>query len=145
MGKTVTSSFVDCMQAHKHTILSMKLPPSVGTTRTAWPAPVWSLLMLWLTASALFSSTVQAAGYGDSCSSSKNVEFRCPNVDECPDTGISLVSSCSDCPGHLSAFKSGQECFDRKLLSPSRNPSPQFFYRDLIGIVVWFLAAGVGE
>jgi hypothetical protein len=114
-----------------------------------------STVFLWLFSVSFFlvpSFTVTAAAAadgGDKCASS-DIQFQCPNPDACPDSGYSLVSSCMDCHGHLSSFykhnqqQQQQQCFDRKLLSRKGNPSTTYFYRDLIGIIVWFLAAGVG-
>jgi hypothetical protein len=82
----------------------------------------------------------------DRCSSSSTPQqqCQCPNPDACPESGHSLVSECLDCDGYLSSDYEEKECFDRKLLSLHGNPSKSYFYRDWIGIIVWFVAAGVG-
>ncbi|KAG7367661.1 sulfite exporter TauE/SafE [Nitzschia inconspicua] len=77
------------------------------------------------------------------CSSSNATQYQCPNPKDCPESGYSFVSSCSDCQGHSSESFSQKQCFHRKLLSPNGNPSRTYFYRDWIGILVWFVASGV--
>ncbi|VEU44237.1 unnamed protein product [Pseudo-nitzschia multistriata] len=79
---------------------------------------------------------VQAAG-GGKCSSE---QLKCP-TEEC-ESGYSYVTDCLDCEGNLNTFNGEDKCFTRKLLS-SKNPSPQYLWRDIIGMLVWFCAAGV--
>lgn len=67
--------------------------------------------------------------------------FECPTA-FCP-SGISYVGNCLDCNGHLNTYFEGKSCFNRKLLNGKDNPNHGYLYRDIAGIVVWFLAAGV--
>jgi uncharacterized membrane protein YfcA len=67
--------------------------------------------------------------------------FECPTA-VCP-SGISYVNNCLDCDGHLNTYFEKKSCFQRKLLNGKDNPSRGYLYRDIAGIVVWFLAAGV--
>ncbi|KAG7367660.1 sulfite exporter TauE/SafE [Nitzschia inconspicua] len=77
------------------------------------------------------------------CSSSNATQYQCPNPNDCPESGYSFVSSCSDCEGHSSESYEQKQCFHRKLLSPNGNPTRTYFYRDWIGILVWFVASGL--
>ena len=52
-----------------------------------------------------------------------------------------FVSNCLDCPGHMSTYD--QTCFDRKLLNGQDNPDSTYLWRDILGLLVWFLAAGI--
>lgn len=71
------------------------------------------------------------------------VEFQCSNTKDCPDSGFSLVTDCLDCEGDLNTDEGTFQCFTRKLLSAKGNPSPQYLWRDIVGMLVWFCAAGV--
>jgi hypothetical protein len=109
------------------------------------------LCSVWLTPSIMILPWILATsvvGIADKqCSFNSTVQqqqFHCPNPNACPESGYSLVSECLDCDGYLSLDYELNECFDRKLLSRKGNLSQTYFYRDLIGIVIWFVAAGVG-
>mmetsp|Transcript_13372 Transcript_13372/g.25149 ORF Transcript_13372/g.25149 Transcript_13372/m.25149 type:complete len:483 (+) Transcript_13372:117-1565(+) len=82
-----------------------------------------------------------AAAEGDKCSTS--AQFQCPNPENCPDSGYSYVSACLECDGHLNTYFEGKQCFDRKLLNGKDNPSKTYLYRDIVGIIIWFIAAGL--
>mmetsp|Transcript_21405 Transcript_21405/g.59539 ORF Transcript_21405/g.59539 Transcript_21405/m.59539 type:complete len:644 (-) Transcript_21405:1258-3189(-) len=84
---------------------------------------------------------VRAASSGGKCFAAER--FQCPNEKECPDTGFSYVSDCLDCEGNLNTFRGDMQCFSRKLLNGKKNPSKQYLLRDIIGMIVWFFAAGV--
>lgn len=84
---------------------------------------------------------VRAADSGGKCFAAE--KFQCPNEKDCPDTGYSYVSDCLDCDGNLNTFRGDMECFSRKLLTAKKNPSSQYLWRDIIGMLVWFFAAGV--
>ena len=98
--------------------------------------------LLCLLVFSLCSSPVQAAD-NDKCVAAETT-FLCPNPDVCPDSGYSEVTQCLDCNGNLNTYYEGKECFDRRLLNGRDNPSKSYLWRDIAGIVVWFLAAGVG-
>ncbi len=84
---------------------------------------------------------VQAAdGDGGKCSSE---QLKCPNSFDCPDSGFSYVKDCLDCEGNYNTYTAGKECFDRKLFNARDNPSPNYLWRDIVGMIVWFCAAGV--
>jgi len=94
---------------------------------------------LFLAASTTF--VAEGATATDKCFSSE--KLKCPNSLECPDSGFSYVSDCLDCDGSLNTDNGDKQCFTRKLLSYTGNPSPQFLWRDILGMFVWFCAAGV--
>ena len=75
---------------------------------------------------------------GDRCA--KSNLYSCPS-DAC--NGTILVSDCLDCDGNLNTDTANDACFDRKLLNGKDNPSRAYLWRDLIGMVFWFCAAGV--
>ena len=75
---------------------------------------------------------------GDRCA--KSNLYSCPS-DAC--NGTILVSDCLDCDGNLNTDTANAACFDRKLLNGKDNPSRAYLWRDLIGMVFWFCAAGV--
>ena len=95
-----------------------------------------SFLML-----ALATRTVKAASYG-SCNSTS---YFCPTVCE----EGAYVSDCFSCPGYMSSDSSHNICFDRKLFQ-AHNTDPNdhdnhyhYLWNDLVGGLVWFLAAGI--
>jgi uncharacterized membrane protein YfcA len=70
-----------------------------------------------------------------------STKLECPTT-EC-ETGYQYVSDCLDCKGNLNTDNASKKCFDRKIFSSKGNPSPQYLWRDIIGMLVWFCAAGV--
>ena len=98
---------------------------------------LFALLVLCLVA-----LTARAAGGGnDKCLESQ--QFKCPNSEDCPSSGYSYVSDCLDCNDNLNTDNSSEECFTRKIFSAKENPSPHYLWRDILGMLVWFCAAGV--
>eukprot|EP00531_Pseudo-nitzschia_arenysensis_P017841 CAMPEP_0116156454 /NCGR_PEP_ID=MMETSP0329-20121206/22842_1 /TAXON_ID=697910 /ORGANISM="Pseudo-nitzschia arenysensis, Strain B593" /LENGTH=603 /DNA_ID=CAMNT_0003653541 /DNA_START=235 /DNA_END=2046 /DNA_ORIENTATION=- len=93
-------------------------------------------LLLFLASTAF---VVEAAG-GGGCASE---QLKCPNSMECPDSGFSYVKDCLDCEGNYNTFNAGKQCFDRKLFNATDNPSPNYLWRDIVGMIVWFCAAGI--
>eukprot|EP00934_Nitzschia_sp_Nitz4_P000336 Nitzschia sp. Nitz4//scaffold30_size153850//133767//135479//NITZ4_002796-RA/size153850-processed-gene-0.23-mRNA-1//1//CDS//3329547318//336//frame0 len=74
------------------------------------------------------------------CSSSAS--FECPAfTDLCNET--IYVSDCLECDGYLNTDNINDVCFNRKLLNSKDNPDPSYLWRDILGIVVWFVAAGI--
>jgi len=53
------------------------------------------------------------------------------------------VKDCQDCDGYLSTDTQDGICFDRKLLNGRDNPNPSYLWRDLLGMIAWFVTAGV--
>lgn len=99
--------------------------------------PVLLQAILLLTGSQLL---VSSAGDKGSCSSANS--FQCPHLTElCNETVY--VSDCLDCDGFLSTDTKSDVCFDRRLLNGKDNPNPSYLWRDILGMVVWFFAAGV--
>lgn len=99
------------------------------------------LLVVAATTSTLKVTNVQAADpSNDKCYGTTKLE--CPNTEDCPDSGYSYVSDCLDCEGNLNTDNGSGECFTRKIFSKD-NPSPQYLWRDIVGMFVWFCAAGV--
>jgi hypothetical protein len=95
----------------------------------------WSTLLVLLSAAPSF-----AAAGSDNCLSSSG--YQCPYLSDYCNETVSVSDCFGDCEGYRNTDKSLDVCFDRKLLSPD-NPDPSLFWRDIIGIVVWFCAAGV--
>ena len=94
------------------------------------------VICLCLAASTTF--VVQAADEGK-CAKEY---YKCPNSIDCPDSGYSLVTDCSeDCDGNRNL--GGNQCFDRKIFNNTENPSSRYLWGDIVGMVVWFFAAGV--
>lgn len=54
-----------------------------------------------------------------------------------------IVNDCLDCDGFPSTDSKTGTCFDRKLLNGKDNPPSGYLWRDIVGIIVWFCAAGV--
>mmetsp|Transcript_26324 Transcript_26324/g.56439 ORF Transcript_26324/g.56439 Transcript_26324/m.56439 type:complete len:628 (+) Transcript_26324:734-2617(+) len=96
-------------------------------------------LCLFLAASTTF--VAQAADPNGKCFSSQ--KLKCPNTEDCADSGYSYVSDCLDCEGNLNTDNESKECFTRKIFNAKENPSPQYLWRDILGMCVWFCAAGV--
>jgi uncharacterized membrane protein YfcA len=65
--------------------------------------------------------------------------YKCPSI-TCNAT--IYVTDCLDCDGFLSTDTQSETCFDRKLLSAD-NPPSGYLWRDIVGLIVWFCAAGV--
>ena len=84
---------------------------------------------------------VAGEGGDDTCASSAS--FACPS---CGGIG---VSNCLDCAGYLSTDTEHNICFDRRLFNNFNDDSSDHsdhyhhLWRDLVGMVVWFCAAGV--
>lgn len=96
---------------------------------------VLSILLVWTT----MMIHVDGGSADTSCATPSQLE--CP-TDACP-SGISYVDNCLDCKGNLNTDFEGTTCFHRRLFNGKDNPSPSYLYRDIAGIIVWFLAAGV--
>jgi uncharacterized membrane protein YfcA len=85
--------------------------------------------------------TIQAADDDDKCAGQ--------NALHCPNCGGISVSDCLDCDGFLNTDSQHDICFDRKLFGQRNtntdDPENHYHYlwRDLLGMVVWFCAAGV--
>jgi len=86
------------------------------------------------------SINVQAAGEGRCFA---NTKLTCPNSLDCPESGFSYVSDCQKCEGNLNTYNAGKQCFDRKIFNAKDNPHPNYLWRDIVGMIVWFFAAGV--
>lgn len=84
---------------------------------------------------------VEGASSTDKCAA--NSQLQCPNVIDCPLSGFSYVSDCLDCDGNLNTDEESEQCFTRKILNAKDNPSSQYLWRDIVGMLVWFCAAGV--
>ena len=102
-------------------------------------------LLFTLLVCVLFSCllpTIQAAASSDDKCASQNQLF-------CPNCGGIFVSDCLDCDGFLNTDSQNDICFDRKLFAQKNDDTddPENYYqhlwRDLLGMVVWFCAAGV--
>jgi uncharacterized membrane protein YfcA len=78
---------------------------------------------------------------GGKCSVSQ--KYKCPNSEDCPDSGFSFVKDCLDCEGNLNTNNPKKECFDRKIFNTKDNPSSNYLWYDIAGMIVWFFAAGV--
>jgi uncharacterized membrane protein YfcA len=68
------------------------------------------------------------------------------NLYECPTetcNGTIYVNDCLDCDGFYNTDTKNDVCFDRKLLNGKDNPDSSYLWRDILGILVWFCAAGV--
>lgn len=77
---------------------------------------------------------------GGKCSEANN--YMCPYLtDLCNETVY--VSDCLNCNGFLSTDNQDDLCFARKLLNAKENPNSSYLWRDILGIIVWFTAAGV--
>jgi uncharacterized membrane protein YfcA len=85
--------------------------------------------------------TTSAAASEDKCASQ--------NALYCPNCGGYEVSDCLDCDGYLNTDSQHDICFDRQLFAQRNtdkdDPDNHYHYlwRDLLGMVVWFCAAGV--
>lgn len=92
--------------------------------------------------SIVFLVALVSAGVGEASEDrcAKSNLYSCPS-DAC--NGTILVSDCLDCDGNLNTDTANDACFDRKLLNGKDNPSRAYLWRDLIGMVFWFCAAGV--
>eukprot|EP00934_Nitzschia_sp_Nitz4_P007570 Nitzschia sp. Nitz4//scaffold30_size153850//108286//109989//NITZ4_002788-RA/size153850-processed-gene-0.48-mRNA-1//-1//CDS//3329547294//7560//frame0 len=81
-----------------------------------------------------------AQGSSSTCASA--TQYQCPHLsDICNETVY--VSDCLDCDGFLSTDSITDVCFDRKLLNGKDNPDSSYLWRDILGLLVWFVAAGV--
>jgi uncharacterized membrane protein YfcA len=89
------------------------------------------------------TSTVWAADETEGGKCSESQKFTCPNSLDCPDSGFSLVKDCLNCKGNLNTNNPNNQCFDRKIFSATKNPSPNYLWYDIVGMIVWFFAAGV--
>ncbi|CAJ1950588.1 unnamed protein product [Cylindrotheca closterium] len=68
------------------------------------------------------------------------------NLYKCPSTTCNstiLVKDCLECDGFLSTDAITETCFDRKLLNGKDNPSEDYLWRDVAGLILWFCAAGI--
>lgn len=100
------------------------------------------LLLLLLTYyDTSFITVVDGADSTDKCAA--NTQLECPNIQDCPSSGFSYVSDCLDCENNLNTDGETNQCFTRKILNANDNPSSQYLWRDIVGMVVWFCAAGV--
>lgn len=88
------------------------------------------------------STAVFAQKEGGKCAASSQ-QYMCPNEKACPDSGFSYVKDCIDCDGNQNTDNGSKLCFDRKIFNKNDNPSPQYLWRDIVGMFVWFFAAGV--
>lgn len=67
----------------------------------------------------------------------------------CPHCGGINVTDCFDCDGYLSTDRQHNMCINRKLFQPHNTDQTNhdnhyhFLWNDLVGMVVWFLTAGV--
>jgi predicted RNA-binding Zn-ribbon protein involved in translation (DUF1610 family) len=86
---------------------------------------------------------VQAAAAEEGKCSSDAATYACPNC------GGIQVDDCLNCDGFLSTDTTHDICFQRHLFSHRNedvtDPEHHYHYlwRDLVGMVVWFAAAGV--
>ena len=120
---------------------SSSIPPSSFLT-----TGIFHLVTLLLaTTTTTTTVLVVSAGRCDDASSTSNQVFECPGQDDaCPSSGgISLVTNCLDCPNHFNTDFDDKKCFDRKLLNKNDNPNSSYLWRDIVGIVIWFFAAGL--
>ncbi|CAB9529399.1 Sulfite exporter TauE/SafE family protein [Seminavis robusta] len=106
---------------------------------TSLPQLRFLLLSLLL----LISSCNAGAADDDKCAASKS--YQCPYLTEvCGNNQTVFVSDClEDCQGYRNTDSTNEVCFDRRLLSATANPDPSYLWRDILGILVWFAAAGV--
>mmetsp|Transcript_29970 Transcript_29970/g.71972 ORF Transcript_29970/g.71972 Transcript_29970/m.71972 type:complete len:572 (+) Transcript_29970:150-1865(+) len=74
----------------------------------------------------------------DKCA--KTNQYKCPST-TCNST--IWVKDCLDCDGFLSTDAKTETCFDRKILNGKDNPSSDYLWRDILGLVLWFCAAGI--
>lgn len=89
----------------------------------------------------LAASNTLAASWGN-CYAGK--QLKCPNTEACPDSGFSYVDNClDDCEGSISTDEGGGQCFDRKIFNSKDNPNSSYLWRDIAGLIVWFVAAGI--
>jgi uncharacterized membrane protein YfcA len=95
-------------------------------------------ICLFLAASTAF---VAEAASSDKCFAAE--KLKCPNTIGCPDSGFEFVSDCLDCEGNLNTDNANKQCFTRKIFNAKDNPSTAYLLRDIIGMLVWFCAAGV--
>jgi uncharacterized membrane protein YfcA len=82
---------------------------------------------------------VHSASYGQ-CSN--NASYNCPSLSDLCGEPV-FVKDCLDCKGYLSTDTKDDVCFDRKLLSAKDNPNPSYLWRDILGMIVWFLTSGI--
>jgi hypothetical protein len=85
------------------------------------------------------TTLVAAADDGKCASTSK---YQCPS-DICTENGFIEVSDCQSCEGHFSTDANLGVCFDRKLLNATENPSSDYLWRDILGMIIWFITAGL--
>jgi len=97
-------------------------------------------LCLFLAASTQTTLFVRAADPDDRCAATSN--FMCPNSKDCPDSGFASVKDCLDCTDNLNTDERTMTCYARQLWTITENPS-NTFWRDVVGMFVWFFAAGV--
>lgn len=83
--------------------------------------------------------SVHSASYGQ-CS--KNASYSCPSLSDLCGEPV-FVKDCLDCHGYLSTDAKDDVCFDRKLLNAKDNPNPSYLWRDILGMIVWFLTSGI--
>lgn len=68
------------------------------------------------------------------------------NLYECPSVTCNstiLVKDCLDCDGFFSTDPGTGTCFDRKLVNGTDNPSSDYLWRDIVGLILWFCTAGI--
>lgn len=73
---------------------------------------------------------------------SSNDSYECPYLSQICNETI-YVDDCFECDGYLNTDSINNVCFDRKLLNGKDNADSSYLWRDIIGLVVWFVCAGV--
>ena len=102
--------------------------------------PRVGILLLLLSLTMLLGAVVGEGG-SDKCISTSS--YACPNC------GGIAVSDCLDCDGYFNTDTDHNICFDRKLFNNVNDDAfdhsdhYHHLWRDLVGMVVWFCAAGV--
>lgn len=105
-----------------------------------WTFSVCLFVLAASSSNRLITSVEAAASSDDKCSSAAN--YACPYYSElCQETVY--VDDCLDCEGYRNTDSYNDVCFARKLLNAKDNPHASYLWKDLVGMVVWFCAAGV--
>jgi uncharacterized membrane protein YfcA len=98
-----------------------------------------TLLLATLCIAAAPQRALASAGGGKCAAANK---YMCPYLSKsCNETVY--VSDCLNCKGFFSTDNHDDVCFDRKLLNGKDNPPGGYLWRDILGLIVWFVAAGV--
>ena len=97
-------------------------------------------LILLLTALFLLHSLPQVQSSDGTCAESNN--FECPHLSLICGEKV-FVSDCQDCDGYMSTDSRDAICFNRRLLNSKDNPNPSYLWRDMFGMIVWFITAGI--